>query len=314
MKRFRQVVGNEVRFSIDPNSKCPCGSKASAASCCLASGSLRKNPASTRPPPPATGVSLPGCYAAPLADCNSTLSREHFVSRSLLDRINRDDPLRVSGFPWQQSQGQEKELPPVALASRILCVRHNNILSPLDAFAAPFLDALNEQGAAGSGRRELRIFSGHDLERWLLKILCGAIHSRNLQIADSSTVPIPEAWLRILFGYEEFSNDRGLYVCRDLNHRFEGPFGLKLQAISNSRGVSGLGAWVCGYEFIMSLSGFPNRTFDGRTFAYRPLELYTVGPAFENSVAFSWQGKSDGGSITCKINGIQIPISGGVVS
>jgi hypothetical protein len=249
-----------------------------------------------------TGISLPNCYAAPLADCSARLSREHFVSECLLDELNRDNDLRVSGLRWQEA-GQERVLRPNALASRILCERHNSALSPLDAIAVGLLGAFNESGAAGSGRQLLHLFSGHDLERWLLKILCGLVYSRNLLIGDGAEVSIPKQWLQIMFGSADFPEGLGLYVCTLPGHRFEGPFGLKLQAIASSAGLSGLGVWVCGYELILSMSGFPSRTFDGRTVAYRPLELYVTGAAFEKSIIFSWQGTADLGTVSLEIGG-----------
>jgi hypothetical protein len=218
---FRKIVGEQVRFCIPPDSPCPCGSRTPASSCCLTPSGFKKFPAMTSPPPPVTGISLPGYYAAPLSDCSSKLSREHFVSESLLDELNRDEDLRVSGLRWQEAS-QEKVLSPNALASGILCDRHNSALSPVDAIAVNLLGAFNEKDAAGSGRQLLHLFSGHDLERWLLKILCGLVYSRNLSIGEGTEVSIPNQWLQILFGIADFQDGQGLYVCTLPGHRFEG--------------------------------------------------------------------------------------------
>lgn len=299
---FRQTVGEEVRFCIPPDSPCPCGSGNLASYCCLTGSGFKKVGSVTSPPAPATGTFVPACYAARLADCSLKLSREHFVSECLLDELNRDNDLRVSGLRWQEA-GQEKVLSPNALASKILCDRHNSALSPLDAIAANLFGAFNEKGAAGSGRQLLHLFSGHDLERWLLKILCGLVYSKSLSISDETNVSIPKHWLQILFGFSDFPEGQGLYVCTVPGHRFVGPFGMKLQPIGGSAGLSGIGVWVCGYELILSMSGFPSRTFDGRTLAYRPLELYATGPAFEKSIIFSWQGTADLGTLSLGIGG-----------
>lgn len=254
----------------------------------------------TSPLPPVTGKSLPGCYAAPLGDCSLKLSREHFVSESLLKELCRDDEMRVSGLRWQKSD-HEKVLPPNALASKILCERHNSALSSVDAIAANLFGAFNEKNAAGGGRQLLHLFSGHDLERWLLKVLCGLVYSRNLSIGDGAEASIPMPWLQILFGSTNFTNGQGFYICTLPGHRFEGPFGLKIDAIAGSSGPSGLGVWICGYELILSMSGFPSRSFDGRPVAYRPLELHATGPAFEKSIIFSWQGAADLGTLSLEI-------------
>jgi hypothetical protein len=235
-----------------------------------------------------------------LGDCSPTLSREHFVSASLLNELNRHDGLRVSGFRWLEA-GQETMLPPNALASRILCDRHNSALSCVDEIAVNVFGAFNEKGAARSGRQLLYLFSGNDLERWILKILCGLVCSRSLSTGNDADISIPEAWLRILFGGADFPEGQGLYVCTLPGHRFEGPFGLELRAIAGSTGLSGLGVRVSGYELILSMSGFPVRVFDGRPVAYRPLELHVTGPLFEKSIIFSWEGAADLGTLSLEI-------------
>lgn len=60
---------------------------------------------------------------------------------------------------------------------------------------------------------------------------------------------------------------------------------------------------LCCYELVLSMSGFPSRSFDGRDFAYRPLEFYATGRDFEKSVLFSWDGAADLGTVTIEIGG-----------
>jgi hypothetical protein len=234
-----------------------------------------------------------------MADCDSKLSLEHYISESLLHELNRTYQLRVGGLAWLK--GKEKALPPGALASRVLCERHNAALSPLDAMAVRLFQAFDEGGANGSGQRLLYLFSGHDLERWLLKILCGVTSSRALAFETEVDLSIPKQWLEILFGYAEFPDEQGLYVCISRGYRFEGPHGVWLQAIGGQGRLTGMGFYICGYEFILSMSGFPFRSFDGRKVAYRPLELYTKGGDFEKSVMLTWEGKADLGTISLEI-------------
>lgn len=301
MKSFRNVVGGEVRFTIPPDSPCPCGSGKSASRCCLTAKGFHKIRTVTAPSLPRTGYSLKSCYASPLGDCNSKRSREHYISQSLLKYLNPKSNLKVSGLPWLGQK--EQVLPPSALASGVLCERHNSALSGLDAIAVSLFQAFDEEGAVGSGKQLLHIFSGHDLELWLLKILCGVAHSRNFPLDHESDLSIPKYWLEILFGEAQFPDEQGLYVCKSVGHRFEGPRGLQLRAISGRERLTGMGFWVCGYELILSMSGFPSRTFDGRQFVYRPLEFYTTGRDFEKSIVFSWEGTADGGTVSCQIDG-----------
>lgn len=297
---FRRVINEAVTFGVDPNSPCPCGTKIPASRCCLTDKGFIKKPACTIPNSPKTQNSRIGCYASLLKDCSSTLSREHFISESLLHLLNKNSDLRASGLAWL-SEGEEKILPPNALASNILCTRHNSALSSLDSIAVRLFQAFNEENAAHSGNQELYLFSGHDIERWLLKILCGLVYSGNFTHTHKNSHSLDEKWLEILFGYAEFGNEQGFYVCNQPGERHEGPRGVKVGVIEREGQISGIGVWVCGYELILSMNGFPKRIFDGRSVVYRPLEFYTVGPSYEKSIVLSWNGNADLGTISLQV-------------
>lgn len=81
----------------------------------------------------------------------------------------------------------------------------------------------------------------------------------------------------------------------------EGPHGLKFQAISAKGRLTVMGFWICGYELILSMSGFPKRRFDGREVAYRPFEFHATGRDFEKSVILSWDGPADLGTLSLRI-------------
>jgi hypothetical protein len=82
----------------------------------------------------------PGCYARVLNDCSSKLSREHYVSRTVLDLLG--DEHRITNASWLLPGQQSKPLATSALGSRVLCEKHNHALSRLDSQALTFFDAL----------------------------------------------------------------------------------------------------------------------------------------------------------------------------
>lgn len=299
MKSFRKVINGVVRFSVSPHSPCPCGSQIASSHCCLTPKGFQKKPASTATPTPKTGETFDSCYANCLFDCDSKLSREHYISESLLHYLNRKNDLRVGGLPW--IKGKDQALPPSALTSKILCKRHNSALSQLDAIAVRLFQAFDEEGASGSGQQLMHLFSGHDIERWLLKILCGITCSKNVPLEHEADLSIPDYWIRILFGEEEFPEGQGLYVCKSSGHLFKGPQGLQLQIITGKGRLTGMGLWICGYELILSMSGFPSRVFDGREMVYRPLEFYATGINFEKSIMLIWDGTADLGTISVSV-------------
>ncbi len=286
-------------FSISLDSPCPCGSTLRGSDCCWITSKFHKESSKVTPKPPRTNHSLTRCYASVLADCSIKISREHFISESLLNYLNRDKNLLISGFPWVDSGG--KSLPPSSLTSKILCERHNSSLSPLDSIAVRLFNAFDERGATGSGQKLLYLFNGHDLERWLLKILCGFACSGSLPLDFDRDISIPKGWCEILFGNSDFAPNQGLYVCKDIGHQFKARGDLAFMAITNNERLTGFGMYICGYELILSMSGMPNRRFDGRQFAYRPFEFYTTGSQYEKSVLFSWDGPSDNGTIVSEI-------------
>jgi hypothetical protein len=85
----------------------------------------------------------------------------------------------VSGLPWLPS-GESKKIGFNELVAKCLCREHNSALSPLDSAAALFFDALRKADLNRSGPAFVRIVSGHDIERWMLKTLFAFAHSKNL--------------------------------------------------------------------------------------------------------------------------------------
>ena len=65
---------------------CPCGSTEVFEACCLAAdGRPAMAIATLVPPEPKTGEAQANCYMAATCDCGGGLSREHYISRGLID-------------------------------------------------------------------------------------------------------------------------------------------------------------------------------------------------------------------------------------
>ena len=115
------------------------------------------------------------CYAAHLGDCAGGLSKEHYVSESVLEIAGT--AIQVTGFPWQRS-GETAQIGAASLAAKILCRRHNEQLSPLDSVAKGFLSDLKLSFQEASENRlsnSTYQASGSFFELWLLKVLCGLL-------------------------------------------------------------------------------------------------------------------------------------------
>jgi hypothetical protein len=114
------------------------------------------------------------------------MSREHFISRSVLEVTKT---FGLQGLPWQDPNEEVINYGIENLASRILCERHNSALSPLDAMAAStykiimqIRDELAKPTQYSRGR--WFIASGEALELWTIKLLCGLFFSKIAATTD----------------------------------------------------------------------------------------------------------------------------------
>jgi hypothetical protein len=131
--------------------------------------------------------------------------------------------LLVSGHPWLH--GEEKWLPTKALGSNVLCTRHNNALSDLDATAGKLFRVLDgfqtaladPSSPARHGSSLIGVFTGPDLERWLLKVLWGGISAGAFGFEGESITSLRsdidhESLLETLFRGQAWPKGWGLYM------------------------------------------------------------------------------------------------------
>ncbi len=126
--------------------------------------------------------------------------------------------LGVSNHPWQPKRNQVLSVGISGLSATVLCARHNSALGGLDTWARSFIEALDlwsvhiPSEAPGDFHR---LFSGYDLERWLLKVLCAHLAGGRWRssVTTSKWQP-PRLWLDILFSGVPFPPRCGLYQLR----------------------------------------------------------------------------------------------------
>ena len=225
---------------------CPCGSGRIVADCCLTARCV------TTPKLPQTGYVNSHCYARALADCNETLSHEHYISETVLQQISVSGMISVSGLP-RMPVGELREIPAHVLAAKVLCQRHNEALSSLDVLAGRFFQFADDQ----TTHQALMLMNGDDLERWMLKALCGYATSKGISFGSERLLDWcpPTQWLQILFGSEPIPSDCGLYYIASAGCRLRvAGSGIKINAIGNSEsGAVGLILLVAGLPFLFSM-------------------------------------------------------------
>ena len=199
---------------LDPQrSLCPCGSHRLIKDCTCrrVDGQLIPQPAEIYLKSSLDSFSQSGCYAASTGECSKGLTREHYISHSLLKIIAKEDgSIGIEGLPW--SKNSSVKLYPANLWSKILCFDHNQALKGLDSVAARFfrqLYSIPEQ-LNSKGPDSMLLVNGADLELWFLKLLCG-LHT--VYLDGQKHFEIPPEWLAILFRKKNFdySAGQGLY-------------------------------------------------------------------------------------------------------
>ncbi|HKQ61378.1 MAG TPA: hypothetical protein VJS92_08790 [Candidatus Polarisedimenticolaceae bacterium] len=112
-----------------------------------------------------------------------------------------------------------KRLNPTALKSNVLCTRHNQALSPLDELARKFFAF-----ALGQVRHQFLIIQGRELERWMLKLMCGLIATGPGQTPSGAIIagtepPLPA--LETLFGSLPLPEQWGLVIPQKSGRGFQ---------------------------------------------------------------------------------------------
>jgi hypothetical protein len=154
------------------------------------------------------------CYARAAGYCSTKLSAEHFLSSVMLETLMVDyRGLFIRGVPWADGG---RWVRPETLTAKVLCDAHNNAMSPLDGFGGLFFNEYRRIHAdllRDSAVSTVIRFNGFNLERLMLKMLCGLLASGNAAIRGQ-VLPrdVPEQWLSVLLGHADFAGTAGLYV------------------------------------------------------------------------------------------------------
>jgi hypothetical protein len=203
-------TGDGGRMPIVLRNKGPCvcprvaGRKRLRDCCLMSDGRIIVVDPSPRPSSTSTSRSLTGCYASSLGDCSERLSREHYFTEGVVRLFPNADRLTVIGPPGGRRGHRPRKLSAGQFHERILCGRHNSILSPIDDTAIWFFGGIAKALERPRTDEPLRYVNGLAFERWLLKVTCGVLAAQGL--------PVAEQWLRVLFCNQPMPHPWGLYI------------------------------------------------------------------------------------------------------
>jgi hypothetical protein len=243
----------------------------------------------------------PECYARSLRDCSERISREHYVSAVVLRGVSVGEAcVLVQNLSFQQTKDTPQKMGISSLVGKILCRKHNSALSGLDDAGKTLFDGMDRMdatsGKAGE-KHETSVVNGDDLERWMLKILCGGLFSGIMTVPEGTMKGVcpPLDLLKILFQNAQFPDGQGLYFRAGTpGEAFStDPAVLKLVVSYDKNVVTGLRMWVFNFEFHLVLVHLPPTLPPMLEHAhYRPIGLVVDGSA--NDIRFTW--RSGGGN------------------
>lgn len=298
-------------MSFNPDELCPCESGNLFRRCCQRSGCPA--PAVTRPTGEKTGISNERCYASAYNNCSTKLSREHFLSESILEILDVTGNLTAAGLPWL-SPGEHRSVAPSMLTGKVLCTRHNSALSSLDArflrFFRTLLKIEEEFKDAASAQVERHyLFNGHDIERWMLKTLCGLAASGNASTDEGAVKKWKPnvTWVNMIFGTQKFPARAGLYyhVSNDASREFLK--GIDIQPMFDEQNRLGLANFVVKENDLFLVMVPPPeglRVEFLEESIYRPQRLIfrRTGSSVTKTIHFGWNDRLANGEIVIDLS------------
>jgi hypothetical protein len=281
----------------EPNDPCPCDSGKTAQRCCLSLGIWYKEPVQFKAGGGIPGYKNPRCYAQELGNCERKISAEHFISNSILSFIAKP-LLTVQKTRWLK-EGEKRQVGTDSLKSKILCTRHNSMLAGLDAQAGRFFRAIEKLSSwvmepSRTKAKDIYLFSGYDIERWLLKSLFGSLASRNVVVGGQVLEPncLDPVWLRVLFGEREVLTGCGLWTIWTEPETHTVPLGIELESIRSTTLTPPLlhGIRATLIHLTLAVYLYPITNDDPKAqLSRRPLKLTFMSGAEKKYIWLTWR-------------------------
>lgn len=177
-------------------------------------------------------------------DCSEDISLEHFISEGLLEMISKSNTLSISGPAWMKND-DEKEISIQTFASKVLCSKHNSLLSPLDDEMIKFIKHLSGRGVLNG----IIDVDGYKIERWFLKLYSGFLASGSAHKCIKN-ISASKPTLNILFGKDTLAHGCGLYFISG-NHK-DGIDSLALLPLAGpiQNSIAGIIFMISGFPFL----------------------------------------------------------------
>lgn len=241
----------------------------------------------------ATGYQHGKCFARKYKDCSTKISKEHFISNTLLQQIELNKTAKIAGLKWQEPKTFDI-IPIKGLASKVLCERHNNALGPLDQEIGALAKTIQQfdkstHPTKGDNTSELKIVSGIDIEHWMLKCLLGMTSSGNIKTKTMK----PEC-LDLLFEKLNWEKDWGLYFNTNIKIFHSDSFLFEIRINPKTKLLLAANIFIRGFPFTLVLGKPGNPKSFGE---WRPAKIIFENSHCKKEIRFDWEHYQHGGTV-----------------
>ena len=157
------------------------------------------------------------CWARCLGECSDKISKEHIITEAVLP-----ENMLVKGLHW--CEGEPVEIGTANFTRKILCTKHNSMLSSrADEGAIAMVKAFHKGAELEEFRKQYKRTNwtrvqfkvpGRKLESWFLKTLINIAYGHSNTMGEQGVEPgvPPKDLVEIAFGLRGFSDPAGLYT------------------------------------------------------------------------------------------------------
>jgi hypothetical protein len=193
------------------------------------------------------GAALQTCYAKKLNNCDGGISKEHYISHSILRQFG---PISTKGIPWLSHMGTD--ITAESMVTKCLCRRHNNALGPIDDMAGKVFSAFKEYG---TNKPEIVLIPGLLFERWALKLLLGMLGTKKIHYNDQKVSPddLDDLWVNVLYGISPMPEGCGLYILYKPGDKMSFSNQMATEFLYMEQEIAGLKINFAGFQFWFSM-------------------------------------------------------------
>jgi hypothetical protein len=219
------------------------------------------------------------CFLHGHGPCGGKISREHYISETVLRAVGSNGSVQIGGLPWQPKDTLQC-LGIGSLVANVLCEKHNSGLSGLDDAAGEFFRTLNSADKQPDTLPPITTLSGALIERWFLKTMCGLASGPGL-----NNGVVPEQWKLLLLG-EEWPEGWGMYAPMPAGGQvLANEFAIESLVNPETREIKACRFRVAGVHFNLVL-GRPN--IPSAWGVHRPGHLIFRRGTEENGITLTW--------------------------